>query len=96
MGSYASYAERLIGTEYMNNYGEKFFIIDYNSSRDILVMFYDGFCKRTRMTSIQKGIVTNENYKSGQCFQRIGEVHSTKQGDVEIVEYNHCEDVHIP
>lgn len=90
-----SIATKLIGTEYLNNYGEKFFIVDYKSSRDILIMFYDGFCKRTRMSSIKKGIVTNGNYKSAHCFQRIGEIHSTKQGDVEIVEYNHCEDVYI-
>ena len=48
-----------IGKEFDTTKSGKCFIIDYKGSRDVTVMFYDGYCKKVELKELRTGKIRN-------------------------------------
>ena len=46
-----------IGTVFRNKVGDECFIINVENSKQVTVMFYDGYCTTTQMSNVRKGSV---------------------------------------
>lgn len=57
---------KYLGKEFENKLGEKCFVIDYKSSKEVVVMFYDGYYTTTQMSNIRKGAVKNPFSEQGK------------------------------
>lgn len=57
---------KYIGREFENRVGEKCFIVDYKSSKEVVVMFYDGYYTTAQMSNIRKGAVKNPFSEKGR------------------------------
>lgn len=51
--------DRDIGTVFTNKVGDEYFIIKYEDSKSVTVMFNDGYYKTTQMSNIRRGRVKN-------------------------------------
>jgi len=67
-----------IGEENVNSYGSTFKIIEYNSSNDILVQFYDGYKRKARYYRFLRGEVSNPYDKTVCGVGYYGEVDHTE------------------
>ena len=70
--------ESLIGKEYESNSYGRFKIIEYNSSKDVLVEFINtGYQTRTTMSSVRNGTIKDRYYPSVQGVGYLGDTHNT-------------------
>ena len=82
--------ESFIGKEYESNSCGRFKIIEYNSSKDVLVEFINtGYQTRTIMSSVRNGAIKDRRYPSVYGVGYLGDTHNTsvkgvlnKQGDL--------------
>ena len=85
--------EAMLGLEFETKNNGKCFIIDYKKSKDVTVMFYDGYVVKTRMGDLQRGSVgkgdTYEWCKVGTVFQ------TNFHGECEVVGYRTTSDIDV-
>lgn len=62
-----------LGEKNVNRYGSEMTIIEYNGTRDITVMFEEGFCAKTQYINFQTGHVKNPYDKSVYGVGYVGE-----------------------
>ena len=82
--------ENLIGKEYESNSCGRFKLIEYNSSKDVLVEFINtGYQTRTIMSSVRNGAIKDRRHPSVYGVGYLGDTHNTsvkgvlnKQGDL--------------
>lgn len=60
-----------IGTTFKNKLGDEYFIINADNSKQVTVMFYDGYYTTTQMSNIRRGRVKNPFSKLSR-FQGFG------------------------
>lgn len=84
-----------IGEERLNKYGELMVIVDYNSSTDMTVRFFDG-TQRTGVSyqSFKTGNVCRVKRNRGET--RIGEIRYNNKGErMKIIKYNSSMDITV-
>ena len=70
--------ESFIGKEYESNSCGRFKIIEYNSSKDVLVEFINtGYQTRTIMSSVRNGTIKDRRYPSVYGVGYLGDTHAT-------------------
>lgn len=70
--------ESFIGKEYESNSCGRFKIIEYNSSKDVLVEFINtGYQTRTIMSSVRNGTIKDRRYPSVYGVGYLGDAHAT-------------------
>lgn len=57
---------KYLGKEFENKLGEKYFVVDYKNSKEVVVMFYDGYYTTAQMSNIRKGAVKNPFSEKGK------------------------------
>ena len=85
--------EAMLGLEFETKNNGKCFIIDYKKSKDVTVMFYDGYVVKTRMGNLQRGSVG----KGDICdWCKVGTVFRTNfHGECEVVCYRTTSDIDV-
>lgn len=82
--------EMMIGLEFETRNNGKCFIIDYKKSKDVTVMFYDGYVRKTTSGDLNRGNVG----KGAWCS--VGTKVMTKfHGECEVVAYRKANDVDV-
>ena len=85
--------EAMLGLEFETKNNGKCFIIDYKSSKDVTVMFYDGHIVKTQMGGLNRGTVgkgdTYDWCKVGTVFQ------TNFHGECEVVGYRTTSDIDV-
>lgn len=85
--------EAMLGLEFETKNNGKCFIIDYETSKDVTVMFYDGYVVNTQMGGLKRGEVgkgdTYDWCKVGTVFQ------TNFHGECEVVGYRTTSDIDV-
>ena len=85
--------EVMLGLEFETRNNGKCFIIDYKSSKDVIVMFYDGYVVKVQMGSLKRGTVSKQNKR--EKYQ-IGTIFKTNfNGDCEIVNFRSVNEIDV-
>ena len=85
--------ETMLGLEFETRNNGKCFIIDYKSSKDVIVMFYDGYVVNVQMGSLKRGTVSKQNKR--EKYQ-IGTIFKTNfNGDCEIVNFRSVNEIDV-
>ena len=83
----------MLGLEFETNNNGKCFIIDYKDYKDVTVMFYDGFIRKTTMGDLKRGNV-GKSRQPDWCA--VGSKLTTKfHGDCEVVAYRKANSVDV-
>ncbi len=84
--------DAMIGKIFKTNNCGECFIIDYKNSKNVTVMFYDGFIKRTALSELRRGKVK----KQGFSEKYIGMKFKTKfHGECEVISYENARNVRV-
>ena len=85
--------ETMLGLEFETRNNGKCFIIDYKSSKDVIVMFYDGYVVKVQMGSLKRGTVSKQNKREKYG---IGTIFKTNfNGDCEIVDFRSVNEIDV-
>ena len=86
----------MIGIYKCMNCGIKAKIIEYNSYKNIIVEFEDGYIVKTTCQSFEKGTIKNPNIQYSYTNNRLGEERTMSNGQfAKIIRYGYCDDIDI-
>ncbi len=85
-----------IGKTNKNRQGLNMEIIEYNKEKDIVVLFDDGYKRKTTFAMFNEGYVHHPKYPDAKVKNRLGEVSKNNQGlEMKIIEYRLDKDIDV-